>query len=151
LVSEPFPEPNVLYPTNLSKFFLSLSATTLLQALERGRRDRDADELAARRSVSRRKKPNWTTLLIIDSQAVKNTCNANVNYKGFCFYKLTNVIKRHLAVDMLGFPFFTQCTRADVSDDAGLIEKLKFNIDYFQAKPISIFKITILLNHGYLH
>jgi hypothetical protein len=25
------------------------------------------------------KKPKWTTLIIIDSQAVKNTCNAGVN------------------------------------------------------------------------
>ena len=29
------------------------------------------------------------------------------------------MIKRHLAVDTLGFPFFTHCTRAN-SDDAGL-------------------------------
>jgi hypothetical protein len=38
-------------------------------------------------------------LLIIDSQAVKNTCNASVQSKGFCFYKATNGIKRHLAID----------------------------------------------------
>jgi hypothetical protein len=41
----------------------------------------------------------WTTLIMIDSQAVKNTCNASVETKGFCFYKCTNGIKRHLAVD----------------------------------------------------
>ena len=69
-----------------------------------------------------KKKPQWTTLIIIDSQAVKNTCNASVDSKGFCFYKATNGIKRHLAVDILGFPFFTLCTPANVSDDAGLIE-----------------------------
>lgn len=40
--------------------------------------------------------------------------------KDECFYKATNGIKRHLAVDTLGFPFFTHCTRANVSDDAGL-------------------------------
>ena len=34
----------------------------------------------------------------------------------------TNCIKRHLAVDMLGFPFFTLCMPVDVSDDVGLIE-----------------------------
>jgi hypothetical protein len=50
--------------------------------------------------------------MIIDSQAVKNTCNASVDSKGFCFYKSTNGIKRHLAVDTLGFPFFTHCTRS---------------------------------------
>ena len=32
----------------------------------------------------------------------------------------TNGIKRHLAVDTLGFPFFTHCTSANLSDDAGL-------------------------------
>ncbi|ABG53789.1 transposase, IS4 family [Trichodesmium erythraeum IMS101] len=88
-------------------------------------------------------------MIIIDSQAVKNTCNASVDSKGFCFYKSTNGIKRHLAVDTLGFPFFTHCTRANVTDDAGLIEMLSLNIDYFKSKPVNIPKITILLDHGY--
>ncbi|MBW4429253.1 MAG: transposase [Nostoc desertorum CM1-VF14] len=87
--------------------------------------------------------------MIIDSQAVKNTCNASVESKGFCFYKATNGIKRHLAVDTLGFPFFTHCTKASVSDDLGLIEMLSINIDYFKSKPIQLPKITILLDHGY--
>ena len=78
-----------------------------------------------------KKKRSWTTLIIIDSQAVKNTCNASTESKGFCFYKSTNGIKRHLAVDSLGFPFFTHCTKASVSDDVGLIEMLSDNIDYF--------------------
>ncbi|PSB28753.1 IS5/IS1182 family transposase [Chlorogloea sp. CCALA 695] len=88
-------------------------------------------------------------MIIIDSQAVKNTCNVSVESKGFCFYKATNGIKRHLAVDTLGFPFFTHCTPAHVTDDAGLIEMLTQNIDYFKAKPVNIPKITILLDHGY--
>lgn len=86
---------------------------------------------------------------MVDSQAVKNTCNASVSSKGFCFYKATNGIKRHLAVDTLGFPFFTLCTPANVSDDAGLIELLTLNIRYFRAKPVNIPKITILLDNGY--
>jgi transposase len=86
---------------------------------------------------------------MIDSQAVQNTCTAGVDSKGFCFYKATNGIKRHLAVDTLGFPFFTHCTKANVSDDAGLVEMLKQNMAYFQAKPVNIPKITILLDHGY--
>ena len=86
---------------------------------------------------------------MIDSQAVKNTCNAGIESKGFCFYKSTNGIKRHLAVDTLGFPFFTHCTRANLSDDAGLLEMLKNNIDYFKAGPVNIPKITILLDNGY--
>lgn len=84
-----------------------------------------------------------------DSQAVKNTCNASVESKGFCHYKCTNGIKRHLAVDTLGFPFFTHCTKANVTDDQGLIEMLSHNIDYFRAKPVNIPKITILLDSGY--
>jgi transposase len=80
---------------------------------------------------------------------VKNTCNAGVDSKGYCFYKSTNGIKRHLAVDTLGFLFFTHCTAANVTDDAGLVEMLTLNIDYFKAKPVNIAKITILLDHGY--
>lgn len=95
------------------------------------------------------KKPQWTTLIMIDSQAVKNTCNASVETKGFCFYKATNGIKRHLAVDSLGFPFFTHCTPANVSDDAGWIEMLTQNLDYFRRKPAHLLKTTILLDHGY--
>jgi Transposase DDE domain len=86
---------------------------------------------------------------MIDSQAVKNTCNAGVASKGFCFYKATNGIKRHLAVDILGFPFFTHCTRANVSDDQGLIEMLSENIDYFKSKPLELPKTTILVDNGY--
>jgi hypothetical protein len=88
-------------------------------------------------------------LIIIDSQAVQHTCNASVESKGFCFYKVTNGIKRHLAVDTFGFPFFTHCTSANVSDDTGLIEIVTQNLDYFRSKLMNIPKITILLDHGY--
>jgi hypothetical protein len=67
----------------------------------------------------------------------------------FCHYKCTNGIKRHLAIDTLGLPFFTHCTKANVSDDQGLIQMLSHHLDYFQAKPVNIPKITILLDHGY--
>jgi hypothetical protein len=40
-------------------------------------------------SGKKQKKNKWTTLIIIDSQAVKNTCNASIESKGFCFYKST--------------------------------------------------------------
>jgi hypothetical protein len=36
-----------------------------------------------------------------------------------------------------------------MTDDAGLVEMLTLNIDYFKAKPVNIPKITILLDHGY--
>jgi hypothetical protein len=58
-------------------------------------------------------------------------------------------LKDTSAIDTLGFPFFTHCTRANVSNDAGLIEMLTLNIDYFKSKPVNIPKITILLDHGY--
>ena len=95
------------------------------------------------------KKGKGTTLMMIDSQAVKNTCNASIDSKGFCFYKATNGIKRHLAVDTLGFTFFSHCTKANVSDDQGLIEMLIANIDYFKSKPVNIPKITLLLDQRY--
>ncbi|MEL6322262.1 MAG: transposase, partial [Cyanobacteria bacterium J06626_14] len=75
-------------------------------------------------------------MMIIDSQAVKNTCNAEMESNGFCHYKSTNGIKRHLAVDSLGFPFFSHCTPANVTDDAGLIERLSAPIEYFKRKPV---------------
>jgi transposase len=49
----------------------------------------------------------------------------------------------------LGLPFFTHCTKANVSDDQGLIEMLSRNVDYFRTKPVNLPKITILLDHGY--
>lgn len=96
-----------------------------------------------------KKKSQWTTLIMIDSQAVKNTYNASIESKRFCFYKATNGIKRHLAVDSLGFPFFTHCTKANITDDRGLIEMLIKNIDYFRSKPEELPKTTILLDNGY--
>ncbi|WP_375340014.1 transposase [Okeania sp. KiyG1] len=108
---------------------------------------RDVLQAQVRQQV--KKKRSGTTLIIIDSQAVKNTCNASIKSKGFCFYKSTNGIKRHLAVDSLGFPFFTHCTKASVSDDVGLIEMISNNIEYFKSKPVNIPKITILLDNGY--
>lgn len=80
---------------------------------------------------------------------MKNTCNASAASKGFCHYKATNGIKRHLAVDSLGFPFFTHCTKASVTDDQGLIEMLIEHIDYFREKPLELPKITIMLDQGY--
>lgn len=52
-------------------------------------------------------------------------------------------------MDTLGFPFFTHCTKANISDDVGLLEMLSHNINYFKSKPVNIPKITILLDQGY--
>lgn len=107
------------------------------------------DRITSSGTSAGEKKPQWTTLIIIDSQAVDNTCNASVESKGFCFYKCTNGIKRHLAVDILGFPFFTHCTKANISDDQGLIEMFSQHIDYFKSKPEELPKTTILVDNGY--
>jgi transposase len=107
------------------------------------------EELHGMVLVQAKKKRIWTALIMVDSQATKNTCNANKESKGFCVYKCTNGIKRHLAVESLGFPFFTHCTKASVTDDQGLIEMFTENIDYFKAKPMNIPKITILVDDGY--
>ena len=58
------------------------------------------------RPWSRSIRKQWRTLVMLV-----------LNHSCFCFYKATNGIKRHLAVDILGFPFFTHCTPANVSDD----------------------------------
>jgi Transposase DDE domain len=89
------------------------------------------------------KKPD-PTLLIADSQAVKNTDSAS--NKGFCAYKLINGIKRHLVVDVLGIPLFVKCTSANKSDDKGLIEIIKDNQEVFLSLT---YKITILVDNGY--
>lgn len=52
-------------------------------------------------------------------------------------------------MDSLGFPFFTHCTKANVSDDQGLIEMLAKYIDYFKDKPDYLPKTTIMLDNGY--
>ena len=101
------------------------------------------------KSGNKSKKPQWTSLLLMDSQAVKNTCTARIESKGFCFYKATNGIKRHLAVDTLGFPFFVHCTQANVSDDQGAVEMLMDNLEYFKDRPEELPKLTILVDNGY--
>jgi len=78
----------------------------------------------------------------------KNTDTANIETKGFCWYKSTNGIKRHLLVDVLGNPYFVRCTRANSSDDDGLLEIIEENKQYFLARPVGDL-VTILLDNGY--
>ena len=58
----------------------------------------------------KKKKKETPTVLIGDSQVVKNTDTASIETKGFCNYKKTNGIKRHLCVDTLGNILFVACT-----------------------------------------
>ncbi len=78
----------------------------------------------------------------------KNTDTANVETKGFCWYKATNGIKRHLLVDALGNVYFVRCTKANLSDDDGLLEIIKANKQYFLDLPEALV-MTVLLDHGY--
>lgn len=78
----------------------------------------------------------------------KNTDTANIETKGYCWYKTTNGIKRHLLVDVLGNPYFVCCTRANSSDDDGLLEIIKDNKQYFLNLPVGR-RVTILLDSGY--
>lgn len=78
----------------------------------------------------------------------KNTDTANRDTKGYCWYKATNGIKRHLLVDVLGNPYFVHCTKASVSDDEGLLAILRKNKEYFLTLPVGQ-QVTILLDNGY--
>ena len=78
----------------------------------------------------------------------KNTDTANLETKGYCWYKSTNGIKRHLLVDVLGNAYFVHCTPANVSDDDGLLEIIKQNQEYFLSLPPE-HRLTILLDNGY--
>jgi transposase len=86
--------------------------------------------------------------LIGDSMCVKNTDTANRETKGYCWYKATNGIKRHLLVDVLGTPYFVHCTKASVSDDEGLLTMIREHQEYFLAL-LPEQTVTILLDHGY--
>jgi hypothetical protein len=60
--------------------------------------------------IQANKKSKWTTLMIIGLASGEEYLYTRAPpSNGFCFYKATNGIKRHLAVDSLGFPFFTHC------------------------------------------
>ena len=69
--------------------------------------------------------------------------------KAFASTKQQMALNGICCFDTLGFPFFTHCTSANLSDDSGLVEMLTHNINYFRLKPMNIPKITILLDHGY--
>jgi transposase len=78
----------------------------------------------------------------------KNTDTADTDTKGYCWYKATNGIKRHLLVDVLGNPYFVICTKASVSDDDGLLAIIKRHKEYFLQLPPAQ-RLTILLDNGY--
>lgn len=100
------------------------------------------------RGAQQSEKNEFPSLLIGDSMCAKNTDTADIETKGFCWYKATNGIKRHLLVDVLGNPYFVHCTKANASDDDGLLEIIRANKQYFLDLP-EAFVVTILLDNGY--
>ena len=107
------------------------------------------ETLAALEQMERAgQKKEYPSLLLGDSMCAKNTATANIETKGYCHYKCTNGIKRHLLVDILGNPYFVHCTAANISDDAGLLDIIKENKEYFLNLPAA-HTITILLDNGY--
>lgn len=78
----------------------------------------------------------------------KNTDTANRETKGYCWYKATNGIKRHLLVDVLGTPYLVHCSPAHLSDDEGLLHMIREHQTYFLNLPAG-HVITLLLDHGY--
>ena len=89
--------------------------------------------------------PGW---LIGDSRCAENTDTADLETKGYCWYKSCNGIKRHLLVEVLGNPYFARCTKASLSDDDGLLGIIRENIQYFLDLPVG-HSITLLLDNGY--
>ncbi len=77
----------------------------------------------------------------------KNTDTANLATKGYCHYKSTNGIKRHLLVDVLGTSYFVKCTAAKISEDEGWLAIIKASKEYFLNLPAG-HTITMLLDHG---
>ena len=100
------------------------------------------------RGARHSEKNDQPSLLIGDSMCAKNTDTADKQTKGYCWYKTTNGIKRHLLVDVLGNPYFVGCTKASVSDDDGLLELIRENKPYFLDLPAEQ-TVTILLDNGY--
>ena len=71
-----------------------------------------------------------TSMVIIDSQSVKNTDTAKE--KGYDAGKKISGIKRHIAVDTQGFPHAIGISTADITDRNGaieIIEKYKENLN----------------------
>lgn len=100
------------------------------------------------RGTNDSEKNELPSLLIGDSMCAKNTDTADKDTKGYCWYKSTNGIKRHLLVDVLGNPYFVACTKASLGDDDGLLSMIRENKQYFLDLPPAQ-TVTILLDNGY--
>ncbi|MCT3587265.1 IS5 family transposase [Levilactobacillus brevis] len=71
-----------------------------------------------------------TSFIIVDAQSVKNTATAE--NKGYDAGKKISGIKRHLAVDINGFPQAIHITRANVSDRDGASAMLALHAEHLK-------------------
>ena len=94
-----------------------------------------------------RQKKAVPSLLIGDARCAKNTDTANLATKGYCGYKATKGIKRHLLVDVLGTPYFVHCTKASLGDDEGFLTRIRENKQELLEWPVGQ-GVTRRLKHG---
>ncbi|MFR4179136.1 MAG: transposase [Lacticaseibacillus paracasei] len=79
--------------------------------------------------------------MIVDAQSVKTTdLTKNSGYDGG---KKISGIKRHLAVDINGFPQAIHITRANITDRDGAIALVTFNLEQFKLVR------TMMVDSGY--
>ncbi|MCT3561143.1 IS4/IS5 family transposase, partial [Lentilactobacillus buchneri] len=82
-----------------------------------------------------------TSFIIVDAQSVKNTATAE--NKGYDAGKKISGIKRHLAVDINGFPQAIHITRANITDRDGSIALVTLNLEQFKLVR------TMMVDGGY--
>ena len=96
--------------------------------------------IALRRLNYRNEKPS---LLIVDSQSVKNSdTGGGAGYDGG---KKTKGIKRHVFVDVMGFPYSVGISPANVGDRAGALECLANDCGNKNLQGVK----TVLADGGY--
>ena len=77
----------------------------------------------------------------LDAQSIKNTATAE--NKGYDGGKKISGIKRHLAVDINGFPQAIHITRANITDRDGAIALVTLNLEQFKLVR------TMMVDSGY--
>ncbi|MCJ2162723.1 IS5 family transposase [Lentilactobacillus kefiri] len=82
-----------------------------------------------------------TSFVILDAQSIKNTATAE--NKGYDGGKKISGIKRHLAVDINGFPQAIHITRANITDCDGAIALVTLNLEQFKLVR------TMMVDSGY--
>lgn len=82
-----------------------------------------------------------TSFVILDAQSIKNTATAE--NKGYDGGKKISGIKRHLAVDINGFPQAIHITRANITDRDGAIALVTLNLEQFKLVR------TMMVDSGY--